>query len=61
MKIAIGINGYKQYNDLVQREKLCLESLKICKEKNPNVELFLIKNKQDNITYEKLNTTQSIL
>ena len=56
MKIAIGINGYKQYNDLVQREKLCLESLKICKEKNPNVELFLIKNKQDNITYEKFNT-----
>lgn len=58
MKISIGINGFKNETELLHRERLCLESLKICKTKNNNIELFLIKNKQDNIVYENFNTLE---
>lgn len=58
MKISIGINGYKQQSELLPRELFCLDSLKICKEKFSNVELYLIKNKTDNISYDKFNTLE---
>jgi hypothetical protein len=58
MKISIGINGFKKYEDLEKREKFCLESLKICQQKQSkfNINLFLIKNKKDDITYEGFKT-----
>jgi hypothetical protein len=58
MKISIGINGYKLESDLLTREKFCLDSLKLCQQKNNNVELFLIKNKKDNITYKDFSTLE---
>jgi len=58
MKISIGINGYKQESDLLPREKFCIDSLKICKQKNNNIELFLIKNKKDDINYEDFSTLE---
>lgn len=58
MKIAIGINGYKPETELLSRELFCLESLRICKEKFTNVELFLVKNKTDNINYNEFKTLE---
>jgi hypothetical protein len=58
MKISIGINGFKKYEDLEKREKFCINSLKICQQKNNNVKLFLVKNKKDNINYEKFNNLE---
>ena len=56
MKISIGINGYKQETDLLHREKLCLESLRTCKEKNTNINLFLLKSVNDDISYKDFTT-----
>ena len=42
MKIAIGINGFKKYEDLEKRERFCIESLLKIKSKNPNIELYKI-------------------
>jgi hypothetical protein len=56
MKISIGINGYKKWEDLENREKFCIESLKICQGKNSNVELFLLKDNNEDISYEGFKT-----
>jgi hypothetical protein len=58
MKISIGINGFKLEQDLLPREKFCLDSLRICKQKYPEINLFLIKNTRDNITYKDFNTIE---
>jgi len=48
MKIGIGINNFKPENELLLRERLCIESLLKCKEKNNDTALYNIvtKNKQ---------------
>jgi len=56
MKIAIGINSFKKENDLNKREKLCLESLRKCKDKNSNVTLYNIINDKDDLFYENFET-----
>ena len=56
MKIAIGINSYKQEADLENREALCLESLRRCKVKNSDVTLYNVINEQDNISFDGFNT-----
>jgi len=58
MKITIVINGYKQESELLPREKFCLESLKICQEKNKDDSLFLVKNKIDSIQYDNFKTLE---
>jgi hypothetical protein len=58
MKISIGINQFKHESDLFTREKLCLESLKKCKEKYSNIELYLLKQAADNISYNYLKTLE---
>ena len=35
MKIAIGINTFKKEDDLNHREKMCIESLRLLKQKYP--------------------------
>ena len=52
MKIAIGINSYKQEADLEKREALCLESLRRCRGKNPDVTLYNVIDEQDNISFD---------
>ena len=56
IKIAIGINSFKQEKDLEKRELLCLESLRRCKEKNPNVTLYNIVNEKDNVNFKDFTT-----
>ena len=56
MKIAIGINSFKQENELEQREVLCLESLRRCSDKNPNVTLYNIIDENDNIEFDNFKT-----
>jgi hypothetical protein len=60
MKISIGINGFKQYNDLNKREKLCLESLIKIKEKNNNIKLYNICFENENIEYKNFITLNSL-
>ena len=52
MKIAIGINSFKQEADLEKRETLCLESLRKCQNKNPDVTLYNVIHNQDDITFD---------
>lgn len=56
MKIAIGINSFKKEKDLNKREKLCLESLRKCKDKNSNVTLYNIIDENDDLNYENFET-----
>jgi len=56
MKIAIGINGFKKYEELVKREKLCIESLHKVKNKFTNIELYNICFKNENIHYKEFKT-----
>lgn len=56
MKIAIAINSFKQENDLFEREKFCLESLRKCKEKNSNVTLYNVINENDDIEFNGFKT-----
>ena len=56
MKIAIGINSFKQEADLEKREALCIESLRICKEKNSNVTLYNIIEEGDEIDFDDFET-----
>lgn len=61
MKIAIGVNSFKQEKDLNNREQLCLQSLRKCKEKNNNVKLYNIISSSDDIDldgFETLKVTQ---
>lgn len=56
MNIAIGINSFKQESELNRREQLCLESLRKCKEINPNVTLYNIIKEEDDIQYDDFIT-----
>ena len=56
MKIAIGINSFKQEADLEKREALCLESLRRCRDKNPDVTLYNVIHDQDNIAFDGFET-----
>ena len=40
MKIAIGINSFKQEANLEKREALCLESLRKCRDETPDITLY---------------------
>jgi hypothetical protein len=55
MNIAIGINNYKDFNNLSNREKLCIESLFKCKEKN-NISLYNIVTTDKHYPINGLNT-----
>jgi hypothetical protein len=56
MKIAIGINSFKQEADLEKRETLCLESLRRCRDKNPDVTLYNVIHDQDDIAFDGFKT-----
>ena len=56
MKIGIAINSFKQEKDFNKREKLCIESLRKCKNKNSNVTLYNVINDKDNIYIEDFET-----
>lgn len=56
MKIGIGINSHKNFKDLVDREKFCIESLLTCKKKNSNITLYNIISDKDNIEFENFKT-----
>jgi hypothetical protein len=56
MKIAIGINSFKNEKDLNKREELCLESLRKCKNKNNNVTLYNIISDKDDINFNDFET-----
>ena len=56
MKIAIGINSFKQEVDLEKRETLCLESLRRCRDNNPDVTLYNVIHDQDDIVFDGFKT-----
>tara|TARA_E500000318_G_scaffold18759_1_gene19573 strand:+ start:3224 stop:3994 length:771 start_codon:yes stop_codon:yes gene_type:complete len=56
MKIAIGINSFKDEKNLSKREQLCLESLRKCKNKNPNVTLYNVISDEDDINFSDFKT-----
>jgi hypothetical protein len=58
MKISIGINGYKNYNDLEKREKFCIDSL--LKIKNENITLYNICFENENISYKNFTTLNKL-
>lgn len=60
MKISIGINGFKEYNDLEKREKLCIDSLCKIKNKIPNITLYNICFTDENINYKNFITLNSL-
>jgi len=60
MKISIGINGYKKYEDLEKRERFCIESLLRIKNKNPDIELYNICFENENITYNNFTTLNKL-
>ena len=55
MKIAIGINGYKEEESLEIREKLCLESLRKLKMKFPDT-VYLYNVCREGVTYDEFTT-----
>lgn len=60
MKIAIGINGYKRYEDLKKRERFCIESLLKIKSKNSNIQLYNICFQEENISYDCFTTLNKL-
>jgi len=60
MKIAIGINGFKKYEDLEKRERFCIESLLKIKSKNPNIELYNVCFQDEDISYEGFTTLNKL-
>jgi len=62
MKISVGINGFKEYNELEKREKLCIESLfRLCKNKsNINVDLYNVCFKEENVKYDGFTTLNKL-
>ena len=61
MKIAIGINGFKKYEDLKKRECFCIESLLKIKSKNPNIELYNVCFQEENISYDGFTTLNKLI
>ena len=60
MKISIGINGYKPYNDLEKRERFCIESLLKIKNKNNNISLYNVCFSNENIQYDNFTTLNQL-
>lgn len=60
MKIAIGINGFKKYEDLVKRERFCIESLLKIKSKNPNIQLYNICFNTEDVEYDNFTTLNKL-
>lgn len=60
MKIAIGINAYKPYDQLLKRELFCVESLRKLKKKFSNIDLYLITFEEDNIHYKDFKTINKL-
>ena len=62
MKISIGINGYKDFNTLEKREKLCIESLLKIKEKQQeiNINLYNICFTDESVTYNNFKTLNKL-
>jgi hypothetical protein len=60
MKISIGINGYKDYNVLEKRERLCIDSLLKLKNKNSNIELYNVCFDNENILYDNFTTLSKL-
>jgi hypothetical protein len=56
MKISIGINGFKKYNDLKKREKFCIDSLCKIQNKNTNIKLYNICYKNESVSYSQFTT-----
>lgn len=52
MKIAIAISSYKQEPDLLNRQQMCLESLRRVKNKFPEVDLFNVQYVDEDINYD---------
>lgn len=60
MKIAIGINGFKKYEDLEKRERFCIEGLLKIKSKTPNIDLYNICFQEENISYNNFKTLNKL-
>jgi hypothetical protein len=58
MKISIGINGFKKYEDLEKRERFCIDAL--LKIKQDNVTLYNICFNDENIVYKNFSTLNSL-
>ena len=58
MKISIGINGYKNHNNLEKRERFCIESLIKCK--TENVQLYNVCYEEENIQYKDFITLNKL-
>lgn len=60
MKIAIGINGFKKYENLEKRERFCIESILKIKSKTPNIELYNVCFQDENISYDGFITLNKL-
>ena len=60
MKIAIGINGFKKYENLEKRERFCIECLLKIKSKKPNIELYNICFNTEDIKYDNFTTLNKL-
>jgi len=60
MKISIGINGFKPYNDLEKREKFCIDSLLKIKNKNSNIDLYNVCFDNEDVKYDKFTTLNKL-
>ena len=58
MKISIGINGFKKYEDLEKRERFCIDSL--LKIKQDSVTLYNICFNNENIKYRNFTTLNKL-
>jgi hypothetical protein len=58
MKISIGINGFKKYEDLEKRERFCIDAL--LKIKQDNVTLYNICFDNENIEYKNFTTLNKL-
>lgn len=60
MKISIGINGFKSFEKLEKRERLCIESLNKIKNKFSNISLYNICFTDENVSYENFTTLNNL-
>jgi hypothetical protein len=58
MKISIGINGFKKYEDLEKRERFCIDAL--LKIKQDNVTLYNVCFNDENIGYKNFTTLNKL-
>lgn len=60
MKISIGINGYKRWEDLEKRERFCIESLLKIKNKTNDIKLYNVCFQEENILYDNFTTLNKL-